>query len=424
MELVVLRLAACDAQFWRRLGQHVDPTCMVHPCAKLVLNSVRLYLTETGSHPGSTLVTVQRVHRLHVDGKIKRESVDAVVDALESAADLGAVDAEAVIAVVAPVVRRRLQNAAVLRSMDEYGKRGDFSSIVELLETARGVGQPQQGGDGTDVTAAAMAAFDAEPPDRLATPVAELTVAMGGGLSMRSLGTVMADAGVGKSMFLVSQAAVAAQLGLHVLLVTLELDKLQQLARLCANLTGYETNLITSDPAVRAKAVAALAATEHQRGPVHIEVMDPGVTVEDVLPVLEEQERRRGRKVDLLVVDYADKLGARLPRGSRDGLYEVGRVVWEGLRDKVARPRGMWVWTACQPVRRDEREMKRRLDFQHAAESAHKYRISDVFLTLNPLSMDNFEEYEIWVAKNRGDRSRYSVGPVMGDHALGRAVTL
>lgn len=421
MELLALRYSAVDAGFWLRVGQYMDPERFAHPQAKMILGCVRLHASEAGAHPGSSVVVVQRAKRLHVAGKIKVERVVEVADTFDAAYDVGNVSIEAVIAEVVPLVRRAMHQETVMKAADEFARRGDFSEITKMLETARGLGDAARGVEGLTVDGAALARFDAERPDNLSTGIPELDVAMEGGMAVKSLGMWMAESGGGKSIALISQAAHASRLGLHVVVATFELSKEQQLARLAANHTGYETNAIMSNERTRAVATQMLDSTAASRGPCYVAEYDPGVvTPEEVRDLVDEREQVVGRHVDLLVVDYGDKMTARNV-SQRDGEHVTMRRVWEGLRDGIARKGNRWVWTASQPKgRRDENQRKKKLDMHDTADSIHKVRVSDVVATLNPLSFDDLQNVEVFIAKNRGNKARYVVGPIFGDHARGR----
>lgn len=421
MELLALRYSAVDAGFWRRVGQHMDPDRFEHPQAKMILGCVRLHTQEAGAHPQSSVVVVQRAKRLHVAGKIKAERVLEVAETFDAGFDLGDILVDAVIAEVVPLVRRVMHQETVLKAADEYARRGDFSEIAKMLETARGLGDADKGVEGLTVDGAALGRFDAERPDTLATGIPELDVAMEGGMAIKSLGMWMAESGGGKSIALISQAAHAARLGLHVVLATFELSKEQQLARLAANHTGFETNAIMANERTRAVASQMLDSTAASRGPCYVAEYDPGVvTPEELRDLVAEREQVVGRHVDLLVVDYGDKMTAK-NISQRDGEHVIMRRVWEGLRDGIARKGNRWVWTASQPKgRRDENQRKKKLDMHDTADSIHKVRVSDVVATLNPLSFDDLQNVEVFVAKNRGNKARYVVGPIFGDHARGR----
>ena len=114
-----------------------------------------------------------------------------------------------------------------------------------------------------------------------------------------------------------------------------------------------------------------------------------------------------GRPIDVLLVDYADRMGA----GDEKGDYHAMKVVYEGLRNLIDE-KGIFGWTASQATRNSKD--RKRHDLNHMADSMHKGRIADLVITLN-LVGEEADELEYYVAKHRTGRSRVSVGPMRHD---------
>jgi len=420
-ELAVLRFAAVSPSFQRRVGYAVDAAFMDHPQADLILRACRAIEVESGRPPASTVIVVQRVRRWVAEGRVKMDAFAAVGQTFDEADDLPPISEEEVIAEFAPILRRRMQSDAVIKAHDEYGRRGDFRSVMEALERANKLGESELVRD-VALSAQGLSIFDLAQADRLPTGIFELDNALDGGLQRGALGTVLAESGGGKSQFLISQAAESVRLGRSTLFVTLELPQSVQMARLAANITGVPTNAIMQSASARKQVEAALASGASTRGPCWIAEFDPHVTsVQEVTRWVGEKEQESGRPAEVLIVDYGDKLTD--PRAKQDNEYLALRYVWEGMRRDIAVAKQMWVWTASQVSRRGDKDRKKHIDMHNTADSMHKVRVSDLVVSINPCGdegQDDASQVELFVAKHRLGRSRFVVGPVFTDFACGR----
>jgi len=192
--------------------------------------------------------------------------------------------------------------------------------------------------------------------------------------------------------------------------ITLELPKPLILARLFANLFDIPTNNILTDSLDKAKAKAATM----KMGTCVIEEFTPKVTtLEDVRDFVEKIEADLKRPVDLLVVDYADKLGARK---TDDSSYREMSKVYEGLRH-FAVEKNMWVWTASQPQRAKEKGRKK-LTIDSLADSQEKVRVADMVLAIN--KKEDGTQLEFCMLKNRIGIADTTAGPLPHEFDMGR----
>jgi hypothetical protein len=219
------------------------------------------------------------------------------------------------------------------------------------------------------------------------------------------------------SMALATQAAEGVRRKMFVGFVTLELPESVQLARLFANLTAVPTSLILDNDQDRAEAKRRIELVENQIGLCEVAEFAPhATTVKDLVDWVDSKEQEHGMHMELLVVDYGDKLHAPAVRDNNE--YLAMRYVYEGLRRDIAVERGMWVWTGSQ-ASRPSKDTGKRLDLHHVADSMHKVRVADLVITLNPKEDGMMELY---VAKNRMGRSLYTVGPLVTDLERARLV--
>ena len=415
-ERMVLFHCAENPRFWGKVGMHLDPDCFASEEGELVIKACREIAKESGRGPASGSVVLQRLRRRVFEGKIteaQRAAVGVMFDEVEEG---GAGDPEQIADVMVPLLQRRMQAEAMQLAADQWAKQGDFSSVRRVLESAEQLGRAEVLGS-TRLNVGGFRVIEASKNlVRLPTGVFELDMQIENGMARKCLGVWMGDSGAGKSLALAHQAVEGVTRQMLVGYITLELPEHVVLARLYANLTGVPTNLILDSDSSRAEAERRVLELEDSIGVCEVADMPPGATsVRDVLNWVEQIEDTHGRQMELLCVDYADKMYAPELRGQTNE-YQAMKHVYEGLRRDLAVARNMWVWTASQ-ASRPSKESGKRLDLHHVADSMHKVRVSDLWVSLN---MKEEEGLELFVAKNRLGRSRFAVGPVATDFERGR----
>lgn len=418
-ERAVLVLCSCRPRFWERVGRYLDPDSMLDPpVAKAMVDAVRAIAAEVGQAPSSVLLVLQRLRRLLDDGKVTQKLVDSVGELVDQAEDFGLPDEDEVAEELAPVLRRRMQSDAVVKSHDEYARRGDFSNIVDLLSRAERVGK--KAGSGTvRLGSAGLASIEQiKNLQRLSTGVMELDLPLAGGPSRGTLTLFIGEYGVGKSNLLVSRAAEGLKVGNFVGIVSLELTKAHQFARLVANLTGVPVDDILDNQTLRGEAGRRLDLIVPKIGLCHVVEMAPGATTtKDLVRWVDDVEAQECRKMDQLVVDYADKLHD--PRVRDNNTYLMYRYIYEDLRHVIAERRMMWVDTASQ-AGRSEKKRQEILGGNSVADSMHKVRVPTLVITMTPQE----EGITYFVDKNNFGKSRFSVGPIPHDFARARVAPL
>lgn len=414
-EHVVGFLCCTDPQFFGRVGHLLDPTGFVSDFARVTVDVSQQIFRENGTGPSDILVVIQRLKRIHDEGKMQWAALSQVADELDRLEEAGKIPkVEEVLAQVVPVIQRRMHADAIKKAMETFAKRGDMGKVAEMLVQASALGSPQDMSLRSMLSGSAFDQLDSlRMMERLPVGIPELDYFLGGGLARRQFGFFLGSSGGGKSMALSHVTAHALRNGQRVMYITLELPPELIEARIIANLTGCPINDITMGNHVAAR--AALARMQSRIGQCYTHALTPhAATVEDVKAVLKQYEDQRGFKPDLLVIDYADKLRAvQVKEGGSD--YVAMRHVYEGLR-LLAVERAMWCWSASQ-AKAKSRDMKR-IDTEHAADSQHKVRVADLVISLN--FNDETGEMEFFVAKHRTGESRKSVGPLPVDFALGR----
>lgn len=415
-ERTVAVLCACKPRFWGRIGQELDPECLGDAVAKLTILATRAHATELGRGPSSSLLVVQRLRRWMTEGKYTLEQVQAVADMIDEAEDHGLPVEEDVVQEIKPVLQRHIRSRAVHTAIDSFGNSSDLAEVVKLEHRAARIGQV----DTSSGTMLGVGSFEEMRSlrylERLTTGIPELDTAVSGGLQRSGLGVVLGASGDGKSMYLSHQAAIGLAEGLFVAYATLELPKPIILARIKANLTNITIDELLED---RKEQLAIARITEilsTTGGQMAVQEFTPqATTVDDLKAWIETLELETGRKLDMLVVDYGDKMVSSHKKADDRNSYTNARDVFEGLRI-YAVDHKMFCWTASQANRQKDR--KKILGLDDTADSMHKVRVADLVVTLNLRS--EASEIIFYVAKNRTGKSHEQAGPLPVDFATGR----
>lgn len=421
-ERIVVTLSCSSTRFYGRIGVNLDPELMRLEPSKLAMRAAHQINADLGHGPAKPIIVVQRLRRWMADGKVALEKIKEVIELFDDAEDAGLPDEDSVVAEVAPMLQERIRDDAVNMAIESYGKKGNLAKVVELESKAARIGQV----DTSVGTILGSESFDeiAKLKDlqRLPLGILEVDSVLDGGLQNGGLGVLVGGSGDGKSMGLSHIAGVNLLDGLFVCYATLELPREIVLARVKANMTGVPINTMMGGEVAEAK--RRLEELSHRLGRLVVQEFTPyATTVEDIKEWVENCEAQAGRKIDLLIVDYGDKVGTKKVKGEKESSeYTSGRVVFEGLR-VYAHERKIFCWTASQASRQKDR--KKRLDLNDVADSMHKIRVADLVVTLN-LRDEGTDEPMIlfYIAKHRTGKSRVEIGPMPTEYERGRVVPI
>jgi hypothetical protein len=419
MERALATLLASRPKLYARLGAALDPKGFSVPVAKLALEAIRAIAHDSGRGPDHTVLVIQRLKRWMADGRITQDDINEVVDMFDAAEDSGLPSEEAVISEVAPILQRRAQRDAIESALADYQKRQDPTHAFQLLEKAQRIGEVEE----TTGVLVGSASFEAmerlKKVDRLPSGILELDDALAGGFLRGTETVYIAGTGGGKSQALIQNATASALRGFFTGYVTLELPEEIILARLKANMTGLFVDDILADPS-RAKGALARITSHPGYGGIVVGEFTPKVTtVGDLRDWVESMEQRHGRRMDVLVVDYADRLGVGGSRRKKDrdeeNTYASALDVYEELRI-WGNDTGRWVFTASQAQRAKDKGKK--LGVDDVADSMHKVRVTDYAITLNP--RDEGATLLWHIAKNRLGKANANIGPLPVQFECGR----
>lgn len=413
-EQIIAVLCATQPRFFGRIGHVLVPDFFRHEGVQLIVKAAQGIAKELGHGPEDARSVMQRIVTWIDDGKVTEEQRVEALDVLIDSPKPPSID-EALREVI-EVVKRREQQDLVQLAIEEYGKKGDFEDVVRRMQKLKQLGQVDTSvgsvvGPESFTRIARMSVVD-----RLPTDISEIDINLNGGLPRGALGLYSAATGGGKSLWLINQIAGAMRRGLFSVLATLELSKEQQESRILANLSGETIYAVEGNDKTAREKIEELYPV---LGQCIVQDFPAGLTtVPEILDWVRRCEEVEGYKVDLVAIDYLDKLKSHV-RGD-DSSYSTGGTVTESLRLWL-KDNKRWGWTASQPRRRAEKEKaNRRIESDDLADSQHKARITDLLITA--------AEYEGQVTyfcpKYRLGRSQWSVGPLPHDWSRARMVPM
>lgn len=416
-ERALVTLLCSSPDFYKTIGEELEIECLALGPAQLALKAARQIYAETGAGPNGLVILAQRLARWKRDGRVTYEEIGEVMDLFDMAEDRGLPPVEAALKEISPILKARLRDRAIRSGIEALGKEGDMAKVIRTLQKSERIGEITHA-TGVNIAPADLGAAFGEIErvrhlERLPTGIDELDIALDGGAERGSLFVIVGQPGDGKSMILIQAAAHAYLEGLHVAYATLELNRARTLGRLIANLSGIPTNAVLDGKMDQARQVVEQVSAG-EAGSITVEYFTPGgTTVDDIREWVERMEAARGRKMDLIVVDYADKLSA--PKDKQQGDYHDMREVFESFRIWMESTQ-RWGWTASQAKRKDKRQQQ--LDINDGADSQHKARVADGFITIN-LEPDG-TKVSFFIAKNRNGTSRLTIGPLPTDFPRAR----
>lgn len=408
-------------RLWGRIGEHLDPELMKNSSAKLAIKAARAVAADIGHGPDKCVMVIQRLRRWMTDGKTTLEEIKKVADMFDTCEDEGLPSEESFVAEVKPILQSVLRDRAVKEAIASYGKKGNLAKTIELENKAERIGDVDTS-IGTVFGPASFAEMTSlKDLQRLPLGVLELDSALDGGLQVGGLGVFVGGPGDGKSMMLSHVAAFNVWNGALVGYATLELPRPIVSARVKACMTGVPINALLAGQIAQCQKIISKHGS--RMGGLIIQDFTPlATTVEDIKDWVSKIEDTYKRKLDLLIVDYADKMGAKAKKGEKEQTgYKLGEAVYEGLRI-FADARKTFCWTASQATRRKDR--KKRLELDDIADSMHKARVADLLITLNLKAEEEESLMTFFIAKHRTGVSHREIGPMPTEYECGRIAPL
>lgn len=419
MGVAFTRSVACllctDRDFYSVIADAIDPTKLPDPPSQL-LASVAVELGKKIGHGPTFQGTCQGISVQLIEGKIKKELAN---EALEILSEHFVENPDEIRTILAEMLRKDARREVVRQAVDIYGKGKDLTPIIEAARKAEAIGIKSISSIGTILGPEAFEEIESiRNIDKLPTGIIDLDIELGGGTPRGSQTIFIGPHGSGKSMTLSSLAAYNLLHGHTVAYASLELGRSIVTPRIVAAILGMPINSVISGGFDSAR--SQLEAMSHRLGRCVVEKFDAGTTTMlDLEAWIARTEQALGTRIDVLVVDYLDKMGSHL-REDYGSTYKAQNSVAERMRLYVERT-GKWCFTASQPKRRDlkTRQTQVRIEGEDAADSMGKVRVADIVITINPTA--DRSAYGWYIDKHRThDCAGKMIGPIPHERHIGR----
>ena len=218
-----------------------------------------------------------------------------------------------------------------------------------------------------------------------------------GGFTNGALNIFAGQSGAGKSIFLQNLAINWAEMGKHVVYITLELSEKLSTMRLDAMVTNYGTNEVLKnidDVAMRVK-----TSQKKHRGNIRVKQMPNGCTANDIRAYIKEYEVQMGIHVDAVLLDYLDLCTPMSVKVSPSDLFVKDKYVSEELRN-LAVDLDILFCTASQLNRASHEEIE--FDHSHISGGISKINTADnvIGIFVTPTMKEN-GRYQVQFMKTR-----------------------
>jgi len=206
--------------------------------------------------------------------------------------------------------------------------------------------------------------------------------------------------------------------------VSLELSQEQVEARVIANITHVATEDLEQDELARHLARMRLRKLEGHVGACWVKRFPAkATTMLDVRAWVKDCEAAAGRKMDLVVLDYADKLRSH-DKNDKD-LYRGMGTVYEDFRLLCA-DENKWGVTASQSTRAAAKEgaKGRRVEATDVADSIEKLRVLDLLVTISYDEDAETVSFHVGSDAVRHGRGGFETAPQPHDRPHGRVIRM
>lgn len=426
-ELAVVYLLCHKKVFFAQVGHLLEADLMSTPNGRLGVKVAQMHAAERkGVGPGMTYSAMQRARELVSDGKLMEQEFENFCAMLIKFDILSAKrrpQIDETLAELIPILKRRGRREAILRGLDCISKGKTLTDVSKQISDIEGLSTTRLSCsfETRNLDQAALESIrELKYAMRLSTGIRELDDTLGGGLPLRTMGVVIGGAGEGKSIFLEHAGTFGIRRGLNVATASLELDSAFVMSRYFSNLSGVlESKIQASEPITHCEVLQKLEA-QKLNGMLHVEYFDPGsTTVPQLREWVKQCEETSGRKIDLVLVDYADLL--KPVSRMQINRYEAAGLVYQALSN-WAKEDDIWIWTASQAQRKHKLAKHELRTIDEAADSQEKVRIADLAITLNCKTdeFSGFKQCIYNIVKFRMGRSGVSIGPIPTEFEYGR----
>lgn len=284
---------------------------------------------------------------------------------------------------------------AILQSADLLEK-GDYGPVEKLIKDAIQISLNKD--MGTDYFEDPRARLEKLKSNngQISTGWPGVDKKLYGGFNRGELNIFAAASGGGKSLFLANLGINWAMMGLNVIYLTFELSENLVAMRLDSMMTGISTReIFRSIDDVELKVKMA----EKRAGSIQIKYMPSGKNCNDIRAYLKEYQVKKGRKPDVLLIDYLDLMMPLSVKVSPSDLFVKDKYVSEEIRNLAMETQCITV-TASQLNRSAVEEIE--FDHSHISGGLSKIQTADnVIGIFTSRAMKERGRYQIQFMKTR-----------------------
>jgi len=284
---------------------------------------------------------------------------------------------------------------AILKSVDLLEK-GDYGPVEKLVKDAIQISLNRD--MGTDYFEDPRGRLETlkNSNGQISTGWPSVDKKLYGGFNRGELNIFAAGSGGGKSLFLANLGVNWAMAGLNVIYLTFELSENLVSMRLDSMVTGIATREIfknIDDVELKVKMAGKRA------GSIQIKYMPSGKNCNDIRAYLKEYQVKKGRKPDVLLIDYLDLMMPLSVKVSPSDLFVKDKYVSEEIRNLAMETQCITV-TASQLNRTAVEEIE--FDHSHISGGLSKIQTADnVIGIFTSRAMKERGRYQIQFMKTR-----------------------
>lgn len=291
------------------------------------------------------------------------------------------------------IVHKGLEKA-IIESADLL-EAGEYGAVEEIIKAAVQIGLNKNLGTEYFYNPKERLMKIKDTNGQISTGWASLDHMLYGGMNRGELSIFCAQSGGGKSLFLANIGLNWAIAGLNVMYITLELAEELVAMRMDSMLTGVESkNIFKSIDEVEYK----VKTIGKSAGSIQIKYVPSGKNCNDLRSYMKEYEIKKGKKIDILLVDYLDLMHP-IAKISAENLFIKDKYVSEELRN-LAKEKNCVLVTAAQLNRTAIDEIE--FNHSHISGGLSKIQTADnVFGIYSTRALKEHGKVELQMLKTR-----------------------
>ena len=291
--------------------------------------------------------------------------------------------------------RHKSLERAILRSADLLEK-GEYGPVEKLVKDAIQISLNKDMGTDYFEDPRSRLQLLKDSNGQISTGWPSVDKKLYGGFNRGELNIFAAASGGGKSLFLANLGVNWALAGLNVIYLTFELSENLVAMRLDSMVTGVSTREIfrsIDDVELKVKMLSK------QSGHIQIKYMPSGKTCNDIRAYLKEYQVKKGKKPDVLLIDYLDLMMPLSVKVNPSDLFVKDKYVSEEIRNLAMETQCITV-TASQLNRSAVEEIE--FDHSHISGGLSKIQTADnVIGIFTSRAMKERGKYQIQFMKTR-----------------------